>query len=73
MNSKQVEEYIKCKENPYYFMTNYVHIVNFETNKKEPFTTNLTEKEFNGRVKKFESEHRLARLQREPDLNHEKI
>ena len=45
---KQViqEELQKCKENPYYFATNYLKIYDQDAD-EHPYTTNLSEEEFN--------------------------
>lgn len=41
-----MEEYIKCKESPYYFATTYLTIID-KDGKITPYTTNYTEEEFN--------------------------
>ncbi len=41
MTKNQETEYLKCVNNPHYFMTNYWKV------NEEPFTTELTEKQFN--------------------------
>jgi len=42
---EELQEFEKCKNNPYYFATKYFTIKH--KNKVEKFTTKLTEKEFN--------------------------
>ena len=46
------EELKKCKENPYYFATKYLYILNNDSD-KVPFTTMLTEEEFNKMIKEW--------------------
>jgi len=45
MTEEQKEEYNKCRNSPYYFMTKYMTV------NGKPFTTELTEEEFNKKVK----------------------
>ena len=53
---KQViqEELQKCKESPYYFATNYLKIYD-KTADEHPYTTNLSEEEFNKLFLNYES------------------
>lgn len=43
----ELNEIIKCRENPYYFATKYLTV------NGKPFTTLLTEQEFNKQVKDY--------------------
>lgn len=52
MEINEVEEINKCKENPYYFATKYLTIKDSNGNIK-PFTTLMTEQEFNNLFKKY--------------------
>jgi hypothetical protein len=49
------EELKKCRDNPFYFATVYVQIKNSE-GKMMPFTTNLTEKQFNEIIENLKKE-----------------
>ena len=54
-NENIMEELQKCNKSPYYFATNYL------TRDGKPFTTNLTENEFNRRFKELEKGTREIR------------
>ena len=73
MNNKDIEEYIKCKENPYYFMTTYMYVTNFHSNKKELFTTHLSEEQFNELFKAKIDNVITNKLNQVKELNHEKL
>jgi hypothetical protein len=52
MENFEVEEILKCKANPYYFATKYM-VIN-----GKPFSTSLSEKDFNQMMSDIEN-HRL--------------
>jgi len=47
------DEILKCKQSPYYFATKYLIVQNHKK-EKVPFTTPLSEKDFNEMFKKLE-------------------
>jgi hypothetical protein len=51
------EEILKCKQSPYYFVTKYLTVKNHR-GKSVPFTTLLSEEEFNKMFKKLENYER---------------
>jgi hypothetical protein len=51
------EEILKCKQSPYYFATKYLTVKNHR-GKSVPFTTLLSEEEFNKMFKKLENYER---------------
>lgn len=46
ISNNLIDEILKCKNNPYYFATNYLKVIDNDYN-QIPYTTNLSEKEFN--------------------------
>lgn len=48
-------EILKCKNNPYYFATNYINVKNHK-GENVKLTTPLNEEEFNNMVKQWENE-----------------
>ena len=51
------DEILKCKNNPYYFVTKYLVVKNHKE-ENITFSTPLSEKEFNNMVKKWKNDTR---------------
>ena len=59
-----LKEYFKCKNNPYYFATKYITVKNYR-GERVPFSTPLTEEEFNNMFNKLQKgEYELHRHKR---------
>jgi hypothetical protein len=52
MNNEEAEELQRCIDSPYYFATKYFMVTN-KDGEREPFTTHLSEKQFNEEVEHY--------------------